>query len=468
MRSLLLLLALGGHALAAPLTLADAIRIARSHHPTVEAQRGQALAARGRREQALAALLPFLTGSFGYQPQTANLIPTPALQRDLFTSTGTDNVVDTSGMTTVVTCRTPGQGNCAPIPPQPTIWTLHNFWSAQVGVSWTLWDWGHSIYGYQGARHLAAAAEVGIRTAQRDVVLDVKVAFLGAIAADQQLLVAKDAVTTYRAHVAQTQALHDAGLRTGIDVATADSALAAAAITLARAQAAVETARAQLALTLGEDRGGDWTLTAPPDTFELTPADQRRALAAPQGLAEQAWQQRTELLQLHLGELANVASVRAARGQYLPQLVLDVGPSFGGPDLSSLTGNVTIAVGLAYPTSGMSPFLVHGQVREAEGNLVVTRAQERATRDGIRQETVDARALLASARDEVVAAVTLVEAAARQRALAEGRYTTGVGNIIELYDALLTDVNARFQMVQARLDLATARARLQHALGEDD
>jgi outer membrane protein TolC len=27
-------------------------------------------------------------------------------------------------------------------------------------------------------------------------------------------------------------------------------------------------------------------------------------------------------------------------------------------------------------------------------------------------------------------------------------------------------VNARFQLVQARLDLASARARLQHALGE--
>ena len=60
----------------------------------------------------------------------------------------------------------------------------------------------------------------------------------------------------------------------------------------------------------------------------------------------------------------------------------------------------------------------------------------------------------------------MTEAAARQRGLAEGRYQTGVGNVIELYDALLTDVNARFQLVQARLDLATARARIQHALGE--
>jgi outer membrane protein TolC len=92
----------------------------------------------------------------------------------------------------------------------------------------------------------------------------------------------------------------------------------------------------------------------------------------------------------------------------------------------------------------------------------------RAERDAIRQDVVGGRAQLAAAREEMLAAVTAVKTAARQRELAEGRYSNGVGNVIELEDALLTDVNARFQLVQARLDIATARARLQHALGEDN
>ena len=85
----------------------------------------------------------------------------------------------------------------------------------------------------------------------------------------------------------------------------------------------------------------------------------------------------------------------------------------------------------------MSPFLIHGQTREAEGNLMAARAQERVLRGSVRQETNDAQAALVSARNEVLAADTLVASAARQRALAEGRYQTGVGNVIELYDALL-------------------------------
>jgi outer membrane protein len=450
------------------LALADAVRLARLHHPTVEAQRGQLLATRGRGEQAWAPLLPYLTGGIAYQPQTPNLPNTPALQRELLTSNGTDTVIDTAGTPTVVACRTPGVANCAPLPTPPTLWTLRNFWSMNFGLSWTLWDWGASLYGLKSARAQTAAAEVGVRVAQQDVVLDAKLAFFGALAADEALVVARDAEATYREHVSQTRAFHDSGLRTGIDVATAESALASVTITLSRAQSQAVSARALLAQAIGTSRGGDWTLVAPPDAFDLSPDDQRRVAAPTDALTDAAWAHRPELLQLALGERANAAAVDAARGRYLPALTLGVAPSWAGPAFDALTGNLTIGLALSYPASGMSPLFVHGQMREAWGNLAITRAERRAALDGIRQETVTARAQLAAARDEVAAAAVLVDAAARQRQLAEGRYTTGVGNIIELYDALLTDVNARFQRVQARLDLASARARLQHALGEED
>jgi multidrug efflux system outer membrane protein len=451
-----------------PLSLDDAVQLARDRHPTVEAQRGQIVAADGRRQQALAGLLPFLTGSVAYQPTTPNLVATPALARQLLSSAGSDTVVDTMGMPVVVSCRTPGTGNCAPVPPAPTSWALQNFWMAEVGVSWTLWDWGKSLYGYRSARDLSRAADVGLRTAQRNVVLDAKLAYFGALAADQQVVVAVDGVKTYEAHLGQTAGLHDAGLRTGIDVATAESALASAKISLSRARAAQASARDQLLVALGEERWRDWRLVPETAGFEVQPGDAARARTSADTLTDTAFAQRTELQQLQLQEHGLVASTRSARGAYLPQLMLNVGPSWGGTELRSLTPNFTVGVSIGYPTSGMSPFLVHGQTREAEGNLIATRAQARATRDSVRQETSDARSALAAAHDEVLASDTLVAAAARQRALAEGRYQTGVGNVIELYDALLTDVNARFQAVQARFALATARARLQHALGEDD
>lgn len=459
----------GGPARADPdLTVEDAIRIARSHHPSLEAQRGQADAADGRRDQALAQLLPYLTGNLAYQPTTANLAATPAQVRTLLRAAGSDTVIDTRGMPVSVNCQTPGIGNCALLAPLPQSWALHTFWQAQVGVAWTVWDWGRSINGYRSARDLAQAQAVGVRAASNDVVLQVKLAFFGALAADEQAAVAVDAVRTYAAHLAQTRGLHDAGLRTGIDVATAESAAASADILLSRARTAQEASRTQLLVALGEDRWHGWQLRARDEALEVQPGDDQRGGSSLDELANQAVAQRPEQAQLRLQQEAFSASVASARAGYLPALSLNLEPIWAGPSWSSLTGNLTVTIALGFPLGGMSPWLVHGQAREAAGNLAVARAGERASRDSIRQELADARTSFTFAREQLRLARKLTEASARQRALAEGRYQTGVGNVIELYDALLTDVNARSQLVQARLEVASARARLQHALGEEE
>jgi outer membrane protein TolC len=463
------LLAIAGVARAEPtLTLDDAIRMARAHHPAVDSERAQAAAAEGRRQQALARLLPFLTGGVAYQPTTPNLVATPAQTRALLSSTGSDTVVDSAGMPTTITCRTPGVGDCAVIAPAPTSWALQNFWMADIGLSWTAWDWGHSINGYRGARNFLAAADVGVTTAERDVALQVALAFFGALAADQQVAVAEDAVKTYQAHLAQTRGLHDSGLRTGIDVATAESAEASAAIALSRARSTRQMVRDQLQVALGDDRPHDWRLVADPATFDWQPADDNLVRARFGALEDDAFSHRTELVQLRLQQNGLAAQTAAARAGYFPQLTLNIDPVWGGSAWSSLTGNLTVTVALGFAPGGMSPWLVHGQIREAEANLLVVEAQERAQRAAIRREAADARSAFSAARDELRLTQTLTEAAARQRSLAEGRYQSGVGNIIELYDALLGDVNARFQMVQARLAVAEARVQLRHALGEGD
>jgi outer membrane protein len=449
-----------------PLKLTDAIQIARANHPTVEAAGGEAMATYGRKEQALARLLPYVQGGVTYQPTTPNLIVSPAESRVLFASSGRDTVVDTSGNPVVVTCRTPGTGGCEPLAAPSNVWTLQSFWMMNVGLAWTAWDWGRSIQGYRSARDLAAAADAGLRVASQDVALQVAVAFYAVIAAQEQVAVAEDAVKTYGAHLAQTRALHDQGLRTGIDVATAESAEAQVEILLARARSGETAARAQFQVALGVDRWQDWRLVPEPAAFELQSADDRNADAAAGTLVDAAASRRPELERLRLQVSGLARAVSATRGSYLPQLTLSIGPSWAGMDLGSLTPNLTAMIAVGYPAAGMSPLLVHGQTREAEGNLVGARAQQRATVDAVRSETVTAQAALAAARDELRFASRLVEAAARQRGLAEGRYKTGIGNVIELYDALLTDVSARGQLVQARLDLATARARLRHALGE--
>ncbi|HZS36463.1 MAG TPA: TolC family protein, partial [Polyangia bacterium] len=129
------------------LTLDEALRIAETHQPNLEATRAQLAAARARLTQAGAGFLPSLTASFFYQPQTANFAVTPGLKR-LLAAPPTTGVFPLGGagqpqLGVCSTVQANGQPitdpNCARIATSlslPSDYTLFNFWSAGIGINW--------------------------------------------------------------------------------------------------------------------------------------------------------------------------------------------------------------------------------------------------------------------------------------------------------------------------------------------
>jgi outer membrane protein len=70
-----------------------------------------------------------------------------------------------------------------------------------------------------------------------------------------------------------------------------------------------------------------------------------------------------------------------------------------------------------------------------------------------------------ASKAQIAAADEAAASAGEQLRLAEGRYRAGLGSIIELGDAQVVLTNARAQGVQARYNLAAARAQLATAMG---
>ena len=110
-------------------------------------------------------------------------------------------------------------------------------------------------------------------------------------------------------------------------------------------------------------------------------------------------------------------------------------------------------------------FQTRGQVREADAATEAARAE----RDGLVNQVwvaVQQAAVTVRSAQEALGASDEALTAARERLrLADGRYTAGVGSIIELADAELAAANAGAQRVAAEYALATARAALTLALG---
>jgi outer membrane protein len=430
--------------------------MARQRHPNMQLAEAQIALTRARLEGARAGFFPGVTGSFSYQPQTANLVFTPGFQR-FFSHPTPTTLVNGDAQVACVNNSTACSG-MAPQTAPPASYAAYNYWTGALGLYWNAFDWGKTAYGFVSARTTVEAQGLSAQATLAQIELDVKIAFYEALAARASVDVAKDSLATQQRHAAQARAFYDVGSRTRIDVASADSDVAAAELTVARANGALEASDATLAAAIGLDEWKPFELVVPP-----APSD---APAPSQGaLFDEALKSRPEPKELTLRARSMVEQWRSARGQFLPALILQAGPNWAGTDITALATNFQVTASLAFPLFGMNPYLIYEQMREAKANELTFLAQERQIRNQIRLEAANARAALDSARESVISARKLVDAAKVRRDLAEGRYKEGVGNIIELSDAQLAFINARFQEVRANFDLAEADARLVHALG---
>jgi len=105
------------------------------------------------------------------------------------------------------------------------------------------------------------------------------------------------------------------------------------------------------------------------------------------------------------------------------------------------------------------------QVEEAKANLDVVKANEQSLRQQIRLEVEQAFSNLKEAEERTVAAQVAVRQAEENVELANGRYAAGVGNPIEVTDALVSLSNARTTHIAALTDARIARAGLEKAMG---
>ena len=110
-------------------------------------------------------------------------------------------------------------------------------------------------------------------------------------------------------------------------------------------------------------------------------------------------------------------------------------------------------------------WLTKAQVREAEWNLQGLQAQVDELRLQVRLDVEQSRLGVKAAKAALEASQEVLVNAKERLRLAEGRYETGVGSIIELGDAQVALTSAAQQTVQAEFRLASARAQLQRAIG---
>lgn len=316
-------------------------------------------------------------------------------------------------------------------------------------------------FGAVGARRAAARARIqsaasSYAQAEETTAYAVIRAYLEAGAAMAQWRVADEALRAETQRSALIDGYVDAGLRPSIDRATARANLASARARVIDAAMAYELASFDLLLAMGvrEDRALHIELIAlETDSLDAITVQDLDALARAQ---------RGEFRSLEADLDAAAFTLRATRQGGLPSLrgVAGVSESL----LIGRNGRWNAYIGARVVWTIYNGGQVRSQLREREAELARLRAEETLLLTTIVDEVRRAQRQMRGARASLETRALLVGSAEEQLRLAQGRYETGLGNIVELSDAQQALTEALFAQIASRLQVAQAQASLMAAV----
>jgi len=314
-----------------------------------------------------------------------------------------------------------------------------------------------SIRRYQAAGHGVKLAEQARLLADQQITVQTALAYIA-------LLESTQAVAAAEANVQLSTRLLDlavnqrtAGIATGVDVARAETRLAAQQVQLAQAQSNQDTARLNLLRIMGAPLGDP---VHPAERMQFAPKEPLNAGEA----VGQALSGRLEL-RIASEQLAIAQSERAAAlGEFAPSIAAfgDYGSSGLKPNEVNLpTRSIGFRIDVPIFNGGRSRAELQAaasRVRQAEMQLSDLRA---AVEKDVRQ-SLD---LLRTREEQMRAAQKNLDLAQRELSLAQDRFQNGVADNIELTNAQTALEDARRVLVASLAQFNLARLNLYSALG---
>jgi len=332
---------------------------------------------------------------------------------------------------------------------------VYNQYGNSVSLNQTLYDFGKTSAQVDVQTLNAGSARQDFSDARRQIVFGVKQAYYSYLKAKRNKDVAADTVRQFQHHLLQAQGFFEVGTKPKFDVTKAEVDLSNAKLNMIKAENDFRIARVNLNNALGYPDAPDYE--AADVEFKLN----RRDLDFNAAL-KRAYDERPDLKSAVTKREAAEKSIGVAKKGYYPNLTGSAGYGWGGQEFPwdkgwnvGATLNVPIFTGLS----------TKYQVDEARANLEVARASEMTIRQNIYLELKQAYSNFQEVSERVTTAEIQVKQAVENLELAEGRYASGVGNAIEVTDALVSLNNARTSHAAAVYDYMIAEAGIEKAIG---
>jgi outer membrane protein len=401
------------------LTLEECIAIALEGQPRIQVTLAEYAAARYRVNQALAPLLPQVSGQVS-------------------SSWSQNAVLSGSGGSTFATQQS-RRGEDTLV--------------AQILLSQLLFDFGKNLAETEARRKLAEVAVEDVELQRQLISLTVKEAYTNTLFSQRLIRVQEQAQERAELNLRSAKGFFEVGTRPKSDVARAEVDVANAKLDLIRARNALRSAIVALntAMAINVD-----TRTQIVDNLIYQPVTLDR-----QQLRADSLRQRPEYRSAKLRAAAAEARERRAFRDFFPD-VSGTG-SYGGTQKEL---NESWSLGLSLNWSIFDGGNRIARYQEAKANLEGAKANVQSTELDIVQNVEQAEIFVEETQERILAAQTLVASAQENFRLAQGRFDAGVGTILELTDAQLALTQAQNTESQALADYRISLARLDRAVGQ--
>ena len=327
-------------------------------------------------------------------------------------------------------------------------------YSASVSIEQSLYDWGKRDLKIEGAKINMSAAEAEYLDARDNVIAGVKLAYYNLNRAIRQHKVAQTRYDNYHKRLSWAMSYYEAGTKPKIEVTKAEADLANSKLTLVRAVSGAQQYRAQLASAMGMPM-----LEIKDVADVLTYED----WGVPIGEAvEKALSNRPDLVaQRRRVEYAETLLALEKKG-LSPEISASAGYSaYGNAPFDDNGWNAKLSLSFPIYDGG----LTRSRVKGAEADLVSTKAQLESASNDVMLEVRKAWHALSEAQESLKASLEAERQARETYGLAEGRYEAGVGNSLEISDAVDSYASAQTNTILSLYECKAKRLDLEKAMG---
>jgi outer membrane protein len=332
-----------------------------------------------------------------------------------------------------------------------------------LNLSWTLFDFGLRSANLESARQLLTAANSTQDATLQTVFATAAQAYYDLQSAEGALDASKEAELSAKGSFEAADAKYKAGVGALADKLQAQTDYAQARLNRAKAERDVKSTHGTLAVAMGLPANA---------TFDLVPTSTSLAgtefVQSVDALIELAKHQHPTLLAAQAQVKAAEASIAAAKAEGLPTLSLvgniDRNEQPGQYSFDTTTNTKTIGLQLKIPLFEGLGRLYRVQQAKAEfesKSADLANAEQQNSLDVWKNYQA-----LNTETENLKTTDELVQSASLSFNVAQGRYKSGVGNIIELLNAQTSLANARQQKIQTLSNWRSARIKLAASLGQ--